>query len=254
MIITKEKQLIIEEKLMENAQIKKEMLDLFKSLRSELVGIVDNLNETQKQECGSLQKWGAKDMLVHLSFWGDHFNRQVEAARAGKPVPEAGDYYEIINDGILLRNKGKTFEKARQEEGTVFAKSIALLETENPDDLVDPQKYAHMNGHSLLDRALGTECYHVAAHISDYYLKEGFYDKAARLQEEYTEKLLVFPTWNANAYYNLACFYSLNGKKDKALSNLELAFKEKPDLKEWSKKDTDIDPLRNEKIYQALIK
>jgi tetratricopeptide (TPR) repeat protein len=238
---------------MENTQIKKEMLDLFRSLRKELAEILDSLNEPQKQECGSLQRWGAKDMLVHLAFWGDHFNRQVEAARAGKPVPDAGDYYEIINDGILLRNKGRTFEEARLEEETVFARSIALLETENPDDLVDTQKYAHMKGRSLLDSALGTECYHVAAHISDYYLKEGFYNKAAWLQEEYTEKLLAFPDWNANAYYNLACFYSLNGKVEKALGNLELAFKVKPDLKEWAKKDPDIDPLRDEPGYQKMI-
>jgi len=238
---------------MENTRIKKEMLDLFMSLRKELSEVLENLNEPQKQECGSLQRWGVKDMLVHLAFWGDHFNHQVEAARAGSPVPDAGDYYEIINDGILLRNKGKTFEEARQEEETVFAKSIALLEAENPDDLVDPQKYAHMKGRSLLDRALGTECYHVAAHISDYYLKEGFYNQAEGLQEEYTEKLLAFPGWDANAYYNLACFYSLNGKVEKALANLEQAFKVKPDLKEWAKKDPDINPLRGESGYQKLI-
>ena len=101
---------------MENARIKKEMLDLFRSLRNELAEVLANLNEPQKQECGSLQRWGVKDMLTHLAFWGDHFNRQVEAARAGSPVPDAGDYYEIINDGVLLRNKGKTFEEARQEE------------------------------------------------------------------------------------------------------------------------------------------
>jgi tetratricopeptide (TPR) repeat protein len=238
---------------MENAQIKKEMLSLFTSLRSELSGIIDSLNEPQKQECGSPLKWGVKDMLVHLAFWGDHFNRQVEAARAGEPIPEAGDYYEILNDGILLRNTAKSFEDARKEEEAVFEKSLALLEAESPDDLVDPQKYAHMNGRSLLDRALGTECYHVAAHISDFYLKEGDYDKAARLQETYSARLAAFPSWYANAYYNLACFYSVNGNKEKALSNLELAFKEKPDLKEWSKKDPDINPLRDEPEYQKLI-
>jgi len=238
---------------MENAQIKNEMLDLFKSMQTELAGIVDGLTEAQKHKRGSLQKLGIKDMLVHLAFWGDHFNRQLEAAREGKQVPEAGEYYEILNDGILLRNMDKSFDDARREEEAVFDKTIALLETESPDDLVDLNKYAYMNGRTLLDRALGTEYYHVTSHISDYYLKEGQYDKAARLQEIYTEKLLAFPTWKANAYYNLACFYSLNGKKDKALCNLELAFKKRPDLKEWSKKDTDIDPIRNEVVYKSLV-
>lgn len=238
---------------MENEQTKKEMLNLFKSMRTELAGIVDGLTEAQKQERGSLQKWGVKDLLVHLAFWGDHFNRQLEAAREGSHIPEAGDYYEILNDGVLLRNMDKPFEDARREEKAAFDKTIALLEAESPDALVDPKKYAYMNGRALLDRALGTECWHVAAHISDYYLKEGQYDKAAQLQEAYTAKFLAFPTWKANAWYNLACFYSLNGKKEKALSNLGLAFKERPDLKEWSKKDTDIDPLREEPDYQKLI-
>ena len=238
---------------MENAQVKKEMLDLFKSMRGELAGIVDGLTESQKQERGSLQKWGVKDMLVHLAFWGDHFNRQIEAVHAGKPVPEAGEYYDIINDGVLLRNMDKSFEDARREEEAVFDKSIALLEAESPDDLLDPNKYAYMNGKTLLDRALGTECYHVAAHISDFYLKESGYEKAARIQEDYASKLLAFPTWKANAYYNLACFYSLNGKKDKAISNLELAFKERPDLKEWSQKDPDIKPICDEAGYHKLI-
>jgi tetratricopeptide (TPR) repeat protein len=239
---------------MDNMQVKKEMLDLFSFLREELNGIVNGLTGGQKQMRGSLQEWGVKDMLTHLAFWGDHFNNQLEAAHKGSHVPEAGDYYEVLNDGILLRTMDKPFEDARREEEAVFEKSISLLEAVSPDDLMDPKKYAFMNGRTLLDRALGTECWHVVSHISDYYIKQGKYDKAARLQEAYTARLLEFPTWKGNAYYNLACFYSLNGKKDKALENLKLAFKEKPDLKEWCKKDPDIDPLREEKEYQSLIK
>jgi tetratricopeptide (TPR) repeat protein len=239
---------------MDNMRVKKEMLDLFSSLREELNRIVNGLTDGQKQMRGSLQGWGVKDMLTHLAFWGGHFNSQLEAARTGSHVPEAGDYYEILNDGILLRTMDKPFEDARREEEAAFEKSISLLEAVSPDDLMDPKKYAFMNGRTLLDRALGTECWHVVSHISDYYIKQGQYDKAALLQEDFTTRLLTFPTWKPNAYYNLACFYSLNGKKEKALENLELAFNEKPDLKEWSKKDSDIDPLREEKGYQSLIK
>lgn len=238
---------------MENAHIKKEMLDLFMSLRKELAEVLENLNEPQKQECGSLQRWGVKDLLAHLAFWGSHFNRQLEAARAGSPIPEAGDYYEILNDGILLRNKEKTFEEARNEEEAVFAKSMELLESEDTDALLDINKYAYLKGRSLLDRALGTECFHVVWHISDYYLKQGRYDKAVSIQEEYTKRLLGFPGWDSNAYYNLACFYSLSGKVEKALDNLNRAFKAKPDLKEWAKKDPDLDPLRQEPEFQSLF-
>jgi tetratricopeptide (TPR) repeat protein len=239
---------------MENTQVKKEMLDLFSSLRAELTGMVNGLTEEQKRMRGSLQEWGVKDMLTHLAFWGNHFNCQIEAACAGSHVPEAGDYSEILNDGVLMRNLDKTFENAVREEKAVYEKSISLLKAVNPDDLVDLKKYTFMHGRTLLDRALGTECWHVVLHISDFYIKQGQYDQAVRLQEDFTARLLAFPTWKGNAYYNLACFYSLNDKKDKALKNLELAFKEKPDLKEWCKKDPDINPLREEKEYQSLIK
>jgi tetratricopeptide (TPR) repeat protein len=238
---------------MDNSTIKQEMMNLFQSMRSSITGLVDDLDSEQKNFRGSIQKWGVKDMLVHLAFWGGHLTRELEAEREGRHAPEAGDYYELINDGVLLHNLDKPFEEAREEEQAVFDKLIALIKTESPDDLVDKKKYAFADGRSLLDCMLSTECWHVLDHLSSYYLKESRYDKAEKLQEEYTAKLMSFPTWKANAFYNLACFYSLNGKKEKALNNLELAFKERPDLKEWSKKDSDIDPIRSEAVYKALV-
>ena len=55
--------------------------------------------------------------------------------------------------------------------------------------------------------------------------------KLPSFRKTYTEKLAAFPCWDANAYYNLACFYSLNGEKEKALSNLEIGFKGKTRFK-----------------------
>jgi len=238
---------------MDNIQIKKNMLDLFSSMHKELKAIVSRLTDEEKNARGSIEQWSVKDILVHLAFWGSHFNRQVEKAIAGQTVPVAGDYYEILNDGILMRNLDKPLEDARREEEAVFNQTIRLLEGMNEDELVDFEKYAFLEKRSLLDRALGTECWHVLSHISDYYVKKGQIEKAEVLQVSYTEKLKSFPTWKANAVYNLACFYSLCGKKEQALRNLKVAFSERPQLMEWSKQDTDIDPLRDDPRYQALL-
>jgi hypothetical protein len=57
----------------------------------------------------------------------------------------------------------------------------------------------------------------------------------------------------ANAIYNLACFFALIGEKEKALNNLKTAFIARPDLIEWSKNDNDLDALREDSDFKALF-
>ncbi|HUV15065.1 MAG TPA: ClbS/DfsB family four-helix bundle protein [Pelolinea sp.] len=239
---------------MENAQLKTVMLELFTSMRGELDTVLKSLTDGEKKARGSMEKWSVKDMLAHLAFWGSHFNHQVEKALAGEAVPVAGDYYEILNDGVLMRNLDTPFEKAREEEEAAYKKTVELLEGISSDDLNNTEKFAFLNNRTLIDRALGTECWHVLAHVSDFYVKKGKLDKAEELQVAYTEKLKNFPNWKANSIYNLACFYSLNGMKEKAFQHLKAAFKERPELKEWSKQDPDMKPICEEMEYKALVK
>ena len=74
-----------------------------------------------------------------------------------------------------------------------------------------------------------------------------------KVQEKYTKKLRGFPTWEANAIYNLACFFTLIGEKENAIINLETAFIARPDLIEWSKNDNDLDALREDTDFKALF-
>ena len=53
--------------------------------------------------------------------------------------------------------------------------------------------------------------------------------------------------------YNLACFYALGGEKEQALKRLRQAFELRPDLIEWSKQDSDLDSLRDDPGYVALL-
>lgn len=239
---------------MDNAKLKEAMLDLFADMRNEMDALIQGLSEADKKARGSMEKWSAKDMLAHLAFWGSHFNKQVEKAMVGEAVPLAGDYYELLNDGVLLRNLEKPFEDARREESEAFNKTIALMNSFSADELADPEKFEFLNHRPLMDRALGTEGWHVLSHLSDYYARKGDLKRAEALQVSYTEKLKDFPGWKANAIYNLACFYSLNGMKEKAFENLEIAFKERPELKEWSQQDPDLSPICDEADFKALVK
>lgn len=238
---------------MDNVELKTKMLDLFRTVRVELDRLIEGLTSEEKNARGSMAQWSVKDMLAHLAFWGSHFNEQITKAQAGKAVPMAGDYYEILNDGVLLRNLDTPFESARAEEKAAYEETMRILEGIDADDLNDPKYLEFLNNRPLVDRALGTECWHVLSHISDYYVKKGDLRKAEELQVSYTEKLQAFPGWKANATYNLACFYSLNGMKEKAYNNLEIAFRERPELKEWAQKDPDMKPICEEADFKALV-
>ena len=60
------------------------------------------------------------------------------------------------------------------------------------------------------------------------------------------------PSWLGVNKYNLACFYSLSGQKDKAIQGLKDALHLNSELTDWSKQDPDFDPIRNEPEYLAL--
>ena len=122
------------------------------------------------------------------------------------------------------------------------------------DELNDEDLFGFLNGRTLVDNALGTFGWHISHHISDYYLKNGHSKEAVEIQENYTQELQKFPSWEANAIYNLACFYAQIDEKEKAIINLKAAFLLKPDLAGWSKKDKDLDKLKDDVDFKALLK
>jgi tetratricopeptide (TPR) repeat protein len=74
------------------------------------------------------------------------------------------------------------------------------------------------------------------------------YDEAKRLLLEGLEH---HPK-NLGLTYDLACVEALAGDREAALEHLEQAF-ESPRLREWAKQDTDLDSLRDDPRFTALV-
>lgn len=237
---------------MDNLELKQVTLAFIHKVHDDLEELMNALPESQKNARGTLDDWSASDSLTHITFWNNHLIRQVEAAQKGEPVPSAGDYYLILNDGVFIRNADKNFETAFSEEKASFEKALDLLEKMDADDLANPKHFEFTNNRSILDAALSTFGWHLTSHISDFYVQQGQMENAIAVQEAHAEQLSSSP-WKANAVYNLACFYSLQGMKEKALENLKIAFKERPELVEWSKQDPDMNPMRDDPAFQALL-
>jgi hypothetical protein len=53
--------------------------------------------------------------------------------------------------------------------------------------------------------------------------------------------------------YNLACCEALAGRKEDAIDHLRTAFEQRPGLRDLAREDTDLDALRGEPGFQALL-
>ncbi len=91
-----------------------------------------------------------------------------------------------------------------------------------------------------------------------FHMDHGARERGVKIMEEATHRRLsgegVKDSEKGDAYYDLACFYSLAKMKEPALSSLEKAFRLNPTLVPYSLNDTDLDPLRDDPRYKALIK
>ncbi|MBO0350366.1 tetratricopeptide repeat protein, partial [Phormidium pseudopriestleyi FRX01] len=58
----------------------------------------------------------------------------------------------------------------------------------------------------------------------------------------------------ANAYYNIACLYGLQGDVDLAIQNFQRAIELDSKYRELAKTESDFDRLRKNSRFQALLK
>jgi mannose-6-phosphate isomerase-like protein (cupin superfamily) len=58
---------------------------------------------------------------------------------------------------------------------------------------------------------------------------------------------------SAAPLYNLACCEALAGRKDDAIGHLKTAFELRPQLRDMAKEDSDLDALREESGFKALV-
>jgi uncharacterized Ntn-hydrolase superfamily protein len=103
------------------------------------------------------------------------------------------------------------------------------------------------------------EIHHTTNAYTDarFYLDRGEKERAIQIMEDATRKRVAAsskPTDQGDAYYDLACFYSVAGMQEKALEYLGKAFPLNPALRAYSLNDSDLEPLRDNPRYQAMVK
>lgn len=238
---------------MDANETKIRVLELIESTQTDLQGLLTSLTPEERNARGNLKRWSFKDMITHLNFWGRHFLQQLEKSAKGEKVPLSGEYLDQVNDGVLFEHIDQPLEEAMKEYDQIHIELMRVYKSLSAEEMSDVKKYDWLEGRPMSDRILGNLVWHPQSHIADFYVKRGQLEKAITLQESLTEKLKYFTTWGANAVYNVACFYALNGMPAKAIPFLKTAFTQRPDLVEWSKHDSDLDSLRKLADFNNLF-
>ena len=74
----------------------------------------------------------------------------------------------------------------------------------------------------------------------------------ARAREILAEGLATHPE-SGSLHYSVACLEAWGGNREAALASLHRALELRPDLAKWARDDADLESLRDDPEYRALV-
>lgn len=217
---------------------------------------IAELSEIERSASGTNEKWTAKDVIAHNSYWRKHHAENMLGALEGN-TPTRSEDIDHANEDIYKQHRDQPWEAIEALAKSSCERMRAALDALGEDGLERVDVLPWQEDRQLWKFVVGNVYTHPILHLSDWYIKKGDKVRAAEMYQEMTSQLADLddsPDWLGTIRYNLACSYSLLGEAEKAIATLGEALKLNPALVEWSKEDADFEPIRAEAGYQALYK
>jgi len=233
---------------------KRALLALLERGRREEHAVWDLFTEAEKAASGTFEHWGLKDLVAHISEWKDRDASRLDPANQDMTSEEPTDF-DQANTGIFEAHRHKSWLQVVDFEARAFSHLVSSVKALSEVVLLDPQAYAWTEGRTPCWIAAFTGYSHPQDHLSRFLVERGDLETAETIQLRIVDVMGSVddsPRAKGANLYNLACFYALNGMADGAIHNLSLSFPLRPDLVDWSKKDSDLDSLRGMPAFQAL--
>ena len=213
---------------------------------------IATLSDEERNAEETFENWSAKDIIAHNAYWRKHHAEDVLAVLAGK-TPTHMD--EQINDEVYSRYKDQSWEDVDTLVDTGLKRMGEAIASISEDDLQRDDFYPWEQGIPMWREIVGNIYMHPIVHLAEWHIKRGNPARAAEMYQETTQQLISLddgPAWQGTIRYNNACSFSLLGDKETAINELREALKLNPGLTEWSRQDSDFEPIRGEAGYKAL--
>lgn len=215
--------------------------------------LVSNTPPENLEKTGLVDHWSIKDHMAHLAHWLTRFNRRfIERARNIKQITDG----DKANAEVWESNKDVAWDKVLNKLEKAYSANIQHTRLLSEDDLVSTEMLFPPEERPLWNSIIGSTCIHTITHLSLIYNDQDKRDKSIEIFEKIFEDMQALdptPRWRALNIYNLACLYSLSKNQPKAVDLLKESFSLRPDLRDLSQKDTDLDPIRKNPAFLALF-
>jgi len=233
------------------AQIKKQNKELINNIYNEFIQ-----EATQKEKSGNIYY-----ALEFYKYTYDIFkdllsSEQIENIKKKiTDIKNSKQYKQAVD-------KMSDIKKQEQEYIRNFLKVFSKVENKKTENIELSKISKQMNLEELIDKTKNSSFYEkfmAKRLLNDLSLKT--YKKGRDYKENNLKKSILFFEISSEAnkenpylYYSLACFYSLNKNKEKALENLEKSFEKGFDNFEHLKQDKQLDFIRNDDRFKEIIK
>lgn len=199
-------------------------------------------------------QWTAKDQLAHCTAWRLVSAAELDAVRTGTPGPQVSDDDDYENGQIYARAHDRPAASIIEEASGSWDQLAAALEKTSEEDLAKPR--ARQPEEPYWTVIVTHTCNHLSAHLSYWYTERGD-EEAVEAVTRWARDLAVatFPGERQAGVgeYNLGCYYAARGRAAEALPYLRRGIELRPDLRDWAKKDADLDPIRSSPALTEML-
>jgi tetratricopeptide (TPR) repeat protein len=214
--------------------------------------LVSHINDAPSAEP---RRWEAKDTLAHLSSWRSLAAAELNAVRLGTPGGITTDDTDAINARVYAATHDLRAAEVLEAGDQSWDSLAAALEACTDAELTRPR--FRRPEQRIWTVVPGNTYFHLAEHLGYWYEEQG-HVAAAEQAAIWAHDLEVraFPGNDRRqgmAAYNLSCFYARRGRAAEALPLLRQGLALAPDMRDWAKQDSDLDPIRTVPDIEALL-
>ena len=234
--------------------MKQKLRDLIKAGRDkEESELVPHVDDATPDEPG---RWTAKDQLAHQMAWRQHAAAEMDAVRTGGAGPVVSDDDLVANAEIYKRTHHQPAASIRDAAKSSWDQLAAAVEACSDEDLAKPRIRRSPTPEALWQLVPNDAYFHLAEHLVWWHRDRG--DEAAAEDAAkwgYEMASSTYPDYRSQGTvtYNLGCFYAVRGRAAEAVPLLRKGIELRPDLREWAKQDTDLDPIRSTPELASLL-
>jgi hypothetical protein len=234
--------------------LKPRLVALVAQGRAEQQAFIEQLSDAERAAIGSFDAWAAKDHVAHIAAWKADAALKIASALRGEAY--ISESSTVFNPRVFAKQQHRSWDAILTELEQADIALDAALEKCSEAELTDPTRFPWREDFPLYTTAFVSGYEHPAEHYSQFYLESGDVARARKVREEAfaTARRLVEDTVTFGyMLYNLGCFYAAIGQSGPAIAALRESFVIVPGLREGILEDSELESLRDDPDFQALV-